>query len=239
LEVSRWIEVHLTEHGDEILAALMPLGFHFKDDDEGDGCGPTAILGELGRLLFASIFHVGAMPNRPVRQLIDVLTKVAAKPEMFCRDYQLLEQEAVAVLVNEYNKLSTRHMTTMLRFLAGRRVMLSSKSVSQAARNAVDFLKPQVRRGPPKDLPQLHLAMALGKFYLKYNPTLGRRVDGVEETGRFKAFVSLVLAPYVKFARPVGRTATVDNIVRRMSDRVNRRPAIKVARGSRNTKIGG
>jgi hypothetical protein len=106
LEVSRCIEEHVEKKGVKILAALMPPGFRFKEADELDGCGPMAILGELKRLLFESILIVFSMPNRPVRLLIDALKRIASEPQIFCRDYQLLEQEAVAVLVNEYNKLS-------------------------------------------------------------------------------------------------------------------------------------
>jgi hypothetical protein len=94
-------------------------------------------------------------------------------------------------------------------------------------RNAVEFLKPQVRRGRPDDLSQSHLTTGLGELYFKYNPKIGRQVTGLEESGPFKTFVTLVVPPYRDFARMVGRTATVDNIVRRMSDRVNRQQAIE------------
>jgi hypothetical protein len=209
----------------------MPPGFRFKDDDELDACGPTAVFAELGRLLYLSIIHVYALPNWPVRQLIDALERIAAKPELFTRGYRLLEQEAVAVLVNQYGKLSPQHMSAILRFLA-RAELLDTDSVIQAARNAVEFLKPQVRRGRPDDLSQSHLTTGLGELYLKYNPKIGRQVTGLEESGPFKAFVTLVVPPYRDFARMVGRTATVDNIVRRMSDRVNRQQAIEAPLGA-------
>jgi DNA-binding transcriptional LysR family regulator len=48
----------------------MPPDFRFQDGDELDGCGPNAVLAELGRLLFVAIIHVYALPNWPVRQLI-------------------------------------------------------------------------------------------------------------------------------------------------------------------------
>ena len=73
-------------------------------------------------------------------KLIDALERIAAKPELFTRGYRLLEQEAVAVLVNQFGKLSPQHMSAILRFLAERRAeLLDTDSVIQAARNAVEY----------------------------------------------------------------------------------------------------
>jgi hypothetical protein len=227
------IRAYVEQHEDKILSTLMPAGFAFEPKHELDGCGPTAILRELERVLFISIMRVRAVPYRASRKLIAVLEKIASHPDIIKREFSDVDPEAAAIFETEYGKLSQLHRTKLLELHAGLSITLDPTSVTTAARNAIRFLEPHIRRGQPKNLPQQKLALDLGKFYLKRNPTIGRRVTGVGEIGRFKRFVTSVLPLYNQHAKPVGRSARADSIVRRMTDLLNRRSALCEARQRR------
>jgi hypothetical protein len=207
------IAAYLKKNEDQILSCLMPAGFEFTPHDELDGCGPKAILRELERVLFISIMRVRAVPYRAPRKIIAVLEGIASDPDMLVRDFSVLDPEAVAAFETEYCKLSALHRTALLEVHAGLRIKLDPESVVKAALNAKRFLEAHIRRGQPKNLPQQKLALDLGKFYLKHNPTIGRRVTGAGEIGRFKRFVASVLPLHIEQARLVGRSATADGIV--------------------------
>ena len=205
------IGAYVDTHSSKILFTLMPAGFEFKPEDELDGCGPTTVLKELERVLFISIMRVRAVPYRAPRKMIAVLEDIASDPDITVKDFSVLDPEAIALFENEYVKLSPRCRRVLLEFHAGTKSQLDRTSAIEAARSAVKFLQAQIRRGQPKNLPQQKLALDLGKLYLRYNPTIGRRVRGEGEFGRFKRFVQTVLPLYNEHAKSVGRVATADS----------------------------
>jgi hypothetical protein len=58
------------------------------------------------------------------------------------------------------------------------------------------------------------LAIELGRFFLKFNSSIGRVVTGEGVEGRFKEFLETIVPFYRQAAKPVDRGATTDWMVR-------------------------
>jgi len=135
-----------------------------------------------------------------------------------------LEPEASHLLAKEYVSLSERYRREWLEFERSPGAPLDEKAVQTAAEQAIQKLSMEKRRGPPAETAQRTFAVALGTFFLQFNPTINRLVSGDREKGRFKEFLEAVLPFYRKHADLVGRSASTDWMVRVAAEAFSTRP---------------
>jgi hypothetical protein len=213
-DLAKDAEQFLKADGEKILARLLPANESERERALSDAGGCEAIIDELGSILLESIAQVLAAPNRPVRALMDALNAIKRNPKLLMDRHDELEPEAANLLANEYISLSETHRREWLEFERTPGAPLDENAVQTAAEQACRKFSMQLRRGPTTDPAQRNLAIALGRFFLKFNSSIGRVVTGEGVEGRFKEFLETVLPFYRQAGKPVDRGATTDWMVR-------------------------
>jgi hypothetical protein len=216
--LAKEVEEFVQRRHDEILDNLLPRDNPVRTDALMDAGGPEAILDELSSILLEGIAQVRATPNRPLKALIDAMKVIGRKPKLVIEQHDQLEPEATVQLAREYIALSRGHRMQWLEFERKPGAPLDEKSLKIAAQTVRQRLESQQRPGRVIDSAQRELTMSLGGFFLKFNPSVGRVVTGTGEKGRLKQFMRTVLPIYLKHARPFGRAANLDTMVRIAAD---------------------
>ncbi|SRR5216684_3238908 len=170
-------------------------------------------------------------------QSIATLRRIKRKPSIISERLLEIDPSALAQLASQYQRADEKPGTFSLDILAaiaepGLIAEPSASKISDAAERAINQAKGDATVGRPKNPVNELLAKDLGSIFIRYNKYVGRSsVIGFDqeakqiETGRFAAFIKLVIPPLSRFLRTANQPAISVAKVARESAKIYGNPA--------------